>query len=151
MSSYAYTGTLTDIGLGALAGAMPVMRVRPEVEAFSPEGLVSAAPVPVTLNTATGAFSMTLVPSGELRPARGGTAGVDYIIEVGRFEESIDGAYFTGLDIWKFTALVGGGNIGGMVGGSLLAVWAGPPWPGFPLPAGLYIDTEPPNDWGTVA
>jgi hypothetical protein len=151
MSSYTYTGTLTDIGLGALTGQYPVMRVRPEVEAYGPDGLVSKAPVPVTLNPTTGAFSMTLIPSGELTPTGGGSPGVDYIIEVGRFEEAIDGTYFAGVDAWKFTAVAGGGNVGGMNGGSLLAVWIGPPWPTLPLPKGLYIDTTPPNDWGIVA
>lgn len=151
MSSYNYSGTLTDIGLGPLAGQQPVMRVRPEVEAFGPDGLVSAAPVPVTLNPSTGAFSMTLIPSGELTPATGGPTGVPYVIDVGRFEQSLDGSYFVGVDVWKFTAVAGGGNVGEMNGGSLLAVWVGPPWPSEPLPAGLYIDKAPPNDWGIVA
>lgn len=148
MSSYTYSGTLTDIGLGLLTGSAPVMRVRPEAEAFGPDGLVSAAPVSVTLNPTTGAFSMTLVPSGELTPSRGGTTGVDYIIEVGRFEEAIDGTYFAGVDVWKFTAVAGGGNVGDMNGGSLLAVWIGPPWPEMPSPPGLYVDLIPPNAWG---
>lgn len=152
MSSYVYTGTLTDIGLGLLNGQSPVLRVRPTVEAFGPDGLVSAAPVPVSLNAGTGAFSMTLYPSGELTPAAGGAAGVDYIIEVGRFETAIDGEnVFVGLDVWKFTAVAGGGNVGEMAGGSMLAVWVGPPWPAQPLPKGLYIDTTPPNPWGIVA
>jgi hypothetical protein len=105
----------------------------------------------VTLNPTTGAFSITLIPSGELTPTTGSSPGVDYIIEVGRFEEAIDGTYFAGVDAWKFTAVAGGGNVGGMNGGSLLAVWIGPPWPAAPLPKGLYIDTTPPNDWGIVA
>lgn len=150
MSTYTYTGTLTDIGLGVLAGSSPAMRVRPVEEAYGPDGLVSAVPVPVTLDGA-GGFSMTLIPSGELTPARGGSPGVDYVIEVGRFEESIDGAVFHGADVWKFTAVAGGGNVGEMAGGSLLAVWVGPPWPDYPLPEGLYIDTVSPNDWGIVA
>jgi hypothetical protein len=119
------------------------MRVRPEVEAYGPDGLVSKAPVPVTLNPTTGAFSITLIPSGELTPTTGGSPGVDYIIEVGRFEHAIDGTYFAGVDVWKFTAVAGGGNVGGMSGGSLLAVWIGPPvgeWPAEPLPKGLYLD-----------
>lgn len=147
MSSYTYTGTLTNIGLGVIASSNPVMRVRPEVEAFGPDGVVSALPQPVTVDEVTGEFSMTLYPSGELAPALGGHPGVDYIIEVGRFEETIDGSMFNGLDVWKFTAVIGGGNIGEMAGGSLLAVWVGPPWPS-PLLPGLYIDTASPNPWG---
>lgn len=150
MPTYAYTGTLADIGLGVLTSHAPVMRVRPEREAFSPTGLISAVPVTVAVNPATGAFTMNLVPSGELTPTAGGSPGVDYIIEVGRFEESLDGTVFTGIDLWRFTAVAGGGNVGEMNGGSLLAVWVGPPWPPAPLPKGLYIDLLPPNPWGIV-
>lgn len=141
MTLYQYVGTLTDINLGALTNASPVMKVRPEVEAYSLDGLVSAVPVPVTLDGAS--FSMTLIPSGELTPTAGGTPGVDYIIEVGRFEESLDGTVWNGTDAWRFTAAAGGGNVGEMNGGSLLAVWLGPPlgvWPAEPLPKGLYLD-----------
>jgi len=150
MVTYQYTGTLADIGLGALTPHAPVMRVRPEVEAFAALSarLISAVPVPVTLDPVTGAFSMTLVPSADLTPATGGSAGVDYIIEVGRFEQAIDGTYFAGIDAWKFTAVVGGGNVGDMNGGSLLSVWIGPPWPPLPSLRGLYIDMTPPNAWG---
>jgi hypothetical protein len=151
MSSYTYTGTLTDIGLGVLAGSSPVMRVRPAVEAFGPDGIVSAVPVPVAVDPGSGVFSMLLYPSGELRPAMGGAVGVDYVIEVGRFEGTIDGLVFSSIDVWKFTAAAGGGNVGEMAGGSLLAVWVGPPWPPAPLPAGLYIDITPPNAFGIVS
>lgn len=154
MSSYTYTGTLTDIGLGVLTGQYPVMRVRPEVEAYGPDGLVSKAPVPVPLDPGNGTFSMNLIPSGELTPTTGGSPGVDYIIEVGRFEQALDGTYFAGIDAWKFTAVVGGGNIGDMAGGSLLAIWIGPPvaaWPSYPYPPGLYIDPLAPNPWTVVS
>lgn len=148
MAAYVYTGTLADIGLGLLTPFAPQMWVHPEVEAFGPDGLVSAVPVAVTVNSVTGAFSMTLIASGDLTPAAGGPTGVDYIIEVGRFEQAVDGTYLAGTDVWKFTAVAGGGNIGEMSGGSLLAVWVGPPWPDLPVPAGLYIDLTPPNAWG---
>lgn len=152
MATYTYTGTLADIGLGALTALMPVMRVMPEREAFGPDGLISDAPVLVPVNPVTGAFSMTLVPSGELTPSMGGTPGVDYIIKVARFGIGSDGEKFeNGLDVYRFTAVAGGGPISGMAGGSLLAVWIGPPWPDAPLPAGLYIDKTPPNPWGVVA
>lgn len=143
MATEVYTGTLADIGLGVLTSSFPVMRVRPEVEAFSPDGLISKTPVAVPLDPVTGAFTMSLVPSGDLTPAGGGAVGVQYVIEVGRFEQAIDGTYFAGVDAWKFTAVAGGGNIGGMQGGSMLAVWIGPPigvWPSEPLPKGLYLD-----------
>lgn len=146
MSSYTYTFTLTDIGLGSIAAADPVVRIRPVVEAYGPDGIVSARPREITMIGTTG--TVTLYPSGELTPATGGGSGVDYIIEVARFEEALDGVVFEGVDVYRFTAAVGGGNIGDMAGGSLLAVWVGPPWPQPPLPKGLYIDTTPPNEWG---
>lgn len=147
MPTYTYTGTLADIGLGVLTPFAPLMWVHPEVEAYGPDGLISAVPVPVTVNPTTGAFSMQLVASGDLTPAAGGSPGVDYIIEVGRFAPAVDGTFFAGTDVWKFTAVAGGGNVGEMNGGSLLAVWVGPPWPDG-TPAGLYIDMTPPNAWG---
>lgn len=140
MTSYVYTGTLTDIGLGPLTGRYPVMRVRPEREAFGPDGLISAVPDEVTLDPVTGAFSMTLHASEFLNPK------VDYIIEVGRYEQGFDGARFIGFDTWRFTALAGGGPISGQPG-SPYAIYLGPPWPEG-TPPGIYIDTTPPNAWG---
>ncbi|MEU4016168.1 hypothetical protein AB0E56_12995 [Microbacterium sp. NPDC028030] len=149
MPTYEYTGTLADIGLGVLTDLAPLMWVHPEVEAFSPEGLISATPVPVAVDPVTGAFSMDLVPSGDLTPATGGGSGVDYVIEVVLFKPTVDGeSFIAGTDVWKFTAVAGGGNVGEMNGGSLLAVWVGPPWPSAPVPPGLYIDMTPPNPWG---
>lgn len=144
-----YTATLTDIGLGVLTAYHPEMTVRPEERAFGPGGLVADVRVPVSLNPTTGAFSMSLIPSGDLTNARTGQGGVPYVIEVGRFELAEDlTKVWHGTEAWRFTAVAGGGNIGEMSGGSLLAVWIGPPWPSAPLPKGLYIDTAGNNDWG---
>ncbi len=149
---YAYGGTLTDIGLGVLTAQHPAMTVRPEESAFGPDGLVAGVRVPVALNPSTGAFTMTLIASAELTNARTGAHGVPYVIEVGRFELAEDlTSIWHGTEVWRFTAAAGGGNVGGMSGGSLLAVWVGPPWPPAPLPPGLYIDTTPPNAWGVVS
>ena len=143
MATVTITGYLTDIGLGALTGAMPRMTVQPVTAAYGPDGLVSEIPVEVDV-WLSGKFSMHLIPSGELTPAMGGSAGVDYIIKVGRFETADDGStVFHGADVWRFTATAAGGEIGDMAGGSLLAVWIGPPigqWPSEPLPKGLYLD-----------
>lgn len=107
---HVYTGTLTDIGLGVLTGRYPVMRVRPEREAFGPDGLVSAVPEEVAVDEDTGAFSMSLYASTELVPQ------VSYVIEVGRFEQGFDGPRFVGQDTWKFLAPVGGGAISELEG-----------------------------------
>lgn len=150
MALYAYTGTLTDIGLGFLTGAHPEVTVRPEESAFGPDGLVSDVRVPVTLTG--GSFSMSLIPSGDLTSARTGAAGMPYVIEVGRFELAADlTKIWHGTEVWRFTAVAGGGNVGGMQGGSLLAVWLGPPWPSAPYPKGLYIDTTDTNEWTVVS
>lgn len=146
MTLYAYIGTLTDIGLGNLGGWLPEVTVRPKVSAFGPEGLVSDIRVPVLL--VNGVFTMNLVPSGELTPATGGSPGIDYVIEVGRYELADDlTKIWHGTEAWEFTAVAGGGNVGEMNGGSLLAVWIGPPWP-TNSPSGMYIDSTPPNAWG---
>ena len=152
MSTAVYTGTLKSIGAERLADVLRVrLRVRPKEEAFGPEGIVSAAPLDVPLVGPNAAFSMTLIPSGELT-GRSGRAGVDYILSVDRFEETSEGGeWLAGWDLWEFTAVAGGGNISDMKGGSLLAVWVGPPWPSQPLPIGLYVDLLPPNEWGIVA
>ncbi|MEJ1087066.1 hypothetical protein WDU99_01900 [Microbacterium sp. Mu-80] len=149
MSVYTYTGLLTDVAKVPIGGWLPQMAIRPVVEAYGPDGLVSAVPVPITIDAA-GAFSVQLIPSGELTPTGGGSPGVDYIISVGRFELGDDNTTtWTGTDSWRFTAAAGGGNIGEMNGASLLAVWIGPPWPTI-LSPGLYIDQMPPNEYGIV-
>lgn len=150
MALYNYRVRLTDIGLGLLVGRAPQMRIRLDEEAFGPDGIVSAVPVDVPID-AEGIARMSLIPSGELRPSRGGAPGMPYTIEVGRFEQSIDGYLFHGVDTWRFEAAPGGGNIADMTSQSLLAIWVGPPvnpWPSDPLPYGLYIDPTPPMPWG---
>lgn len=142
MVTYLYTGRLTDVAGGTLAAVSPVLRVRPETEAFGPDGIVSEHPVMVPVDGA-GNFSMSLFPSGELTAGWQGTTGVRYILSVGLEH----GAW---LDVWRFTATAGGGPVAGMAGGSMLAVWPGPPWPPLPLPKGMYIDTVDPNPWGIV-
>lgn len=152
MTLYAYIGSLLDIGLGNLGAWLPEMTVRPKVSAFSPDGLVSDVRVPVALNG--GYFSMNLTPSGDLTPATGGSPGVDYVIEVGRYELGDDLVkIWHGTEAWEFTAVAGGGNIGGMNGGSLLAIWPGPPlgqWPDPPYPSGFYFDPIT-GDWMVVS
>lgn len=142
MALYTYTGTLTDIGAGLLAGYAPRLTVAPERETMGPDGLVSAKKILVPVNAATGAFSMTLHASGDLDPA------IDYELRLELFEDGDTGHPYVAFDAWRFTAAVGGGPIADMVGGPLTAVWIGPPWPSLPSPPGLYIDSTPPNAWG---
>lgn len=148
-----YTWKLTDIRADALTPWFPVVRVRPEVEAFGPDGLVSEVPVVVNPDM-YGTYTVSLFASGDLTPAVGGGSGVDYVIEVGRFDESIDGHRFSGTDLYRFTAAAGGGAVAQMQGGSTLAVWVGPPigeWPQPPLPKGMYIDPTGMCPWGVVS
>lgn len=151
MSTAEYTGTLNTIGAERLAEFTRIaLRVRPKEEAFGPNGIVSAAPIDVPLIGNNGAFTMTLIPSGELI-GRSGLAGVDYVLSADRFEETAAGSEWdAGWDLWEFTAVAGGGNISDMKGGSITSTWIGPPWPSPPLPKGIYIDLESPNYWGIV-
>lgn len=142
MVAYVYTGTLSDIGLGNLGGWLPEMTVRPKASAFGPDGLVSDVRVPVVLTGAT--FTMSLIPSAELTPVNGGQSGVQYVIEVGRFELADDLAkIWHGTEAWEFTAVVGGGNVGEMPGvrpESLIPWGFGPPPDS--LTTGLYYDAS---------
>lgn len=155
MTLYTYTGLLTDVAKVPIGGWFPQMAIRPVVEAYGPDGLVSAVPVPITVLNVDGSFSVQLIPSGELTPTGGGSPGVDYIISVGRFDLGDDNkTTWTSTDSWQFTAAAGGGNIGEMNGASLLAMWFGPPmgeWPSAPYPAGVYIDPIAPNPWTVVS
>lgn len=146
-----YFGFVTDVVKTPLTDWFPEMTVRPMVAAYGPDGLVSEIRVPVELNAATGAFSFQAIPSGELTPADGGSPGVDYIVSVGRFELGDDNVtVWRGNDTWQFTAVAGGGNVGQMTGGSLLAVWVEPNWPPLPSPPGVYIEISPPSRLGVV-
>lgn len=155
MSLYTYTGKLSDVVATPIGGWFPAMAVRPVVEAYGPDGLVSKVPVPIAVDP-LGNFIVQLIPSGELTPTGGGSAGVDYIISVGRFDLGDDNqTSWRGTDSWRFTAVAGGGNVGEMNGGSILAVWAGPPWPAGSdkretAPKGFYIDEGDENAYGIV-
>ncbi|MFC7430973.1 MULTISPECIES: hypothetical protein [unclassified Agrococcus] len=142
---YVYEGTLTDLGLDALVGLSPQLRVRPQREAYGPDGeLVSAAPVTVDV-AASGAFSVSLAASTDLRPV------TRYVIEVGRFEETFDGPRFLGVDTWVFPAAVGGGRITEQDSEAWpFAVFVGPPVADWPegTPPGFYIQAVAPNAWG---
>lgn len=131
MAKYTYTGTLTDIGVSALAGYTPRLTVRPQAEAFGPSGIVSAKRVLVPVNP-SGSFSMQLQPSTELTPTRGGPTGVKYVLEVALFEDTFDGSQrVIHRDSWSFSAVAGGGDIGDMADlvpyGPIVAVLAPPP------------------------
>lgn len=139
MSTAEYTGTLTDIGLGLLNSYRPVVQVRPEFPAFGPDGLVSAAPKTVDVDPSTGGMTMHLIPSAYLSSPAAGDGGVRYILKVGRFEDTITGQRFHGSDVFRFTAVVGGGNIGEMSSGPQIRSFFGPPWPTTSRP-GVYLD-----------
>ncbi len=152
MPTKPYYGTLADLGLGAISGLRPVMRIRPSEAAFDARdgALVSAVGNEVAIAPITGRFDIDLVPSADLTGSVSGVVGVDYVIEIARFENTVTGEKFHGTDLYRFTAVANGGNVAKMQGGSLLAVWVGPPWPDLPSPAGFYIDTTPPNPYGVV-
>ena len=144
MGTQTYTSRLTDLSEAPLSAWYPQLRISPEEEAFGPAGLVSERYREVPVDPGSGAFSVALIPSGELT-GRSGKAGVDYIIQA-----RLLGEHHSWLDLWRFTAVAGGGPIHEMQGGSLLAIWVGPPWPAYPLPKGFYFDTTGENPYGIV-
>lgn len=141
MVAYTYTGTLTDIGVEVLTERMPRLTVRPEKQGiFGPDGPVSDARRVIPLDPITGEFTLDLIASADLTPP------TRYVLELVFFDDSADGTPSAGYDIWKFTALPGGGPIADMGDGPPTKLYIGPPWPSTPRP-GAYFDTET-NDLG---
>lgn len=140
MAAYTYTGTLTDIGVQVLTSRYPRLTVRPEHGVWGLDGVVSSARRTVTVNPATGAFTMTLVASADLTPP------AKYVLEVVLFDQAADGTPIAGWDAWTFTAVAGGGNIADMADAPATRLFIGPPWPATPIP-GAYFDTTT-NDLG---
>jgi hypothetical protein len=129
---------LTDIGVHVLADRRPFLSVRPEAECFGPDGLVSDARVPVTVEPG-GVFNMQLIPSHELRALRG-SVGVRYVLELALFDRTVSGAdWFSGANQWLFTARPGGGPVAGMGEALPIDLYIGPPWPAAGTP-GVYFD-----------
>lgn len=134
-----YTGTLKDLGLGALATYFPRLVVRPEVECYADGVLVSARGKVLTVNSTTGAFTFTAIPSAQLS-APGYPKGVRYILEVALFDETAQGdKWLTKLEWWRFTARIGGGDITSMGEAPPMDLFIGPPWPEQAIP-GVYYD-----------
>lgn len=136
-----YTGTLKDMGLSVpnVVNFTPRLSVRPEVEAWGPDGLIVSKRKLVDVNVSTGAISMELTPSHQL-VGNDGRVGVKYVIDLSLFNESADGTKVPRLkDWWRFNALPGGGDIAGMGDGPPVALYIGPPWPAQPV-AGAFFD-----------
>ncbi|MBO3663743.1 hypothetical protein [Microbacterium stercoris] len=136
MATYTYLGTLTDVGVHGLADFMPRLTVRPEVEAWGPDGLVTDQRVVVPVTGTT--FSMELIPSSEL-VGTNGKVGVQYILEVVLYGETASGGRWrVWQNEWRFSALPGGGAITRMGDVPALGFYVGPNWPATPLPGAYY-------------
>lgn len=139
-----YTGSLKDLGLGALTAYQPRLIVRPEVECWADGVLVSTRGKVLSVNATTGAFTFSAVPSAQLA-APGYPNGVRYILEVAVFDENAQGDQGTPtFDWWRFSARIGGGDITTMGDAPPMELFVGPPWPAQAIPGAYYdpVTTE---------
>ncbi len=114
MERYTYTGTLADFGAAPFPTATPRLWIAPLQDAFAPGGGVLAArqiPVPVA---ATGAFSVELVASSDLRPPTAYSLRCEWLDS---------GGIVRGWAQWDFTAAIGGGYIGDMQETGVRRIW----------------------------
>lgn len=116
MTTYAYTGRLTDFGESPFPAAKPRLWVSPKRDAFGPGGGVLASrPVPVVVAD-DGTFTVHLVASVDLTPATGYSLRCEWV----------DASNVVrGWAQWDFTAALGGGPISDMTDAIITRVWFG--------------------------
>lgn len=122
MAVYTYTGKLADFGEAPFPNAFPRLWVSPVRDAFSPEGVVAAKRIPVTV-ASDGTFSVVLEASIDLIPPTTYSLRCEWL-------SSADDPDPRGWAQWDFTAQIGGGPIATMPGSHLTRVWydtAAPP------------------------
>lgn len=146
MDTYAYTGTLTDLGGNPFStDAAPELVVTAE-DGFGPNGLVAAAQLEVPVSVAAdGSFTVSLFASTDFVPSR------PYKLRCTWFAAGRDGKLIpAGWAEWSFTAQPGGGPIVDMVDAPVSTWFAGPPWPNPPRP-GQYWDVTTDDVWNVTA
>jgi hypothetical protein len=121
------TGTLSDIGLAALAAFSPVLQFTPSEPAASPEGrLFAGKPVEVVPNSA-GAFSANLASTDGIVPRR-----AHWVLSIGYRNPDgymSGGGYFTKeFPTWPIRVPAAGGQLVDMLGvqASVDMVYVGP-------------------------
>lgn len=131
MTTYTYTGRLTDFGEAPFPEAMPRLWVEATEPAFGPTGALATRRIPVTV-APNGNFSVALVASVDTSPTNIYKLRLEWLHAEGNL---------AGWSEWEFTAAIGGGSITESAAAPLSVWWVGPPWPPYPLPLGFYFDT----------
>lgn len=123
MTTYAYTGKLTDFGEAPFPGAHPRLWVAPERDAFGPTGPVAARNIPVPVGP-DGTFTVNLTASADLNPPTKYELRCDWFTVDQAGQEVL-----AGWASWRFTAAIGGGPIITMPDAHITRVWysASPP------------------------
>ena len=110
--TYPYTGKLADFADTPFPKARPRLWVEGETASMSQSSVHALKRVEVPV-AETGHFSVALVASADLVPP------TPYILRC----EWLDGDTVLGWSTWKFTDLIGGGNIANMQDGETTNVW----------------------------
>ncbi|MEQ6899473.1 hypothetical protein [Microbacterium sp. KR10-403] len=117
MTTYSYTGKLTDFGEAPFASAIPRLWVAPEGDAFAPGGPAAARRIPVTV-ASDGSFSVALVASADLLPPTRYALRCEWLTADASGQEVL-----AGWAEWVFTAAIGGGPISTMPNLPITRVW----------------------------
>lgn len=112
MTVYTYTGKLADFGDKPFPTAKPRLWVEGTHAAVSRHAIHALKRVYIALGE-SGQFSVDLTASADLTPP------TQYLLRC----EWLDGETVMGWTEWRFTALIGGGNIGNMQDGAATNVW----------------------------
>ena len=114
MTTYIYAGRVTDFGDAPFPGAIPQLWIAPLQDAFGPDGGIHAARrIPITLQP-SGAFTVKLVASVDLKPATRYSLRCEWLDANG---------IVRGWAQWDFTAAIGGGSISDMKDLDITQVW----------------------------
>lgn len=117
MTTYTYTGRLTDLGEAPFPDARPRLRVFPEQDTFTPSGIGASRGIPVATGY-DGAFVFDLIASADLNPP------TLYTLRCNWYTTGAGGTeVLAGWSDWTFTALIGGGPIATMPNAPLTRVW----------------------------
>lgn len=137
MTTYQYTGTLSDFAEAPIASAVPRLWVSPARPALSDGGGVLAdRRIPITVNP-SGTFSVPLVASVDTTPA------TQYILRCEWLTvDSLGQELLAGWSEWIFVAAVGGGPISEMSLIPISRIWVGDNPPARPARGLWWLDTS---------
>ena len=116
MTTYAYTGRLTDFGEAPFPGARPRLWVAPMQDAFGPVGGVLASRQILISVPSSGYFSVDLIATADLQPQTKYSLRCEWLDTNG---------VVRGWSQWDFYAAIGGGPIADMGEVIITRVWYG--------------------------